>query len=183
MKRDRDLDALAEAIKQSDQRSWLGRQVDRALAKLGRAIVKAIPFALFSVAAGVLLARTGVDLGRAFLVVLYGSPVLAVGVVMFVVHAWGQNTGLTYTAPASDLAMAEPGQVGQADPVGQPGQVEVAIAADLAKPAPVQPARPTTVTVTVLPKPIAELPAAADQDQPAWGTPDYTPEREEEEIA
>lgn len=180
MKRDRDLDALAEAIKQSDQRSWLGRQVDRALAKLGRAIVKAIPFALFSVAAGVLLVRTGVDLGRAFLVVLYGSPVLAVGVVMFVVHAWGQNTGLTYTAPASDLAMAEPGQ---ADPVGQPGQVEVAIAADLAKPAPVQPARPTTVTVTVLPKPVAELSAAADQDQPAWGTPDYTPEREEEEIA
>jgi hypothetical protein len=175
VKRDPDTDALAEAIAeaQTDRPSWLARSVRRAL-------VKAFPFALFSGAAGVLLARTGVDLGHAYLVLLYGSPVLAVAVLVFAVHAWRQNS-TTAVYGAGQVDQGEPGQV--ASEVGEVGQVPqsapVGQGVEVGQPAP--PVRPVTVTATVvdLPMPVA----ITGQPTASYYSP--IPERDEtkEEIA
>jgi hypothetical protein len=174
VKRDRDMDALAEALQQAqtDRPSWLARLARRGLVKAG-------PFALFAVAACVLLARTGVDLGGLLMVMFYGSPVLAVAVVSFIVHAWRQNS-TTPVYGAGQVGQAEPGQV--ADEVGRPAPV----GQDVEVGQPATPVRPVTVTATVvdLPTPAGELPAAPAELIPTWGTPDYAHERNEtkEEI-
>jgi hypothetical protein len=156
-RRDHDMDALADAIvdAQADRSMTLH---DHARRLLGRAILKAAPFALFAAAAGFLLARAGVDLGGLLMVMFYGSPVLAAAVVGFVAHAWRQNSTTPIYGTGQGVGQAEPGQVadraGQvASEVGQPA--EAGQVAEVAKPA-----LPTIVTVTVLPAPVAELPAA-----------------------
>jgi hypothetical protein len=180
VKRDPDMDALAEAIAeaQTDRPSPLARSVRRAL-------VKAFPFALFSGAAGVLLARTGVNLGQAYLVLLYGSPVLAVAVLVFAVHAWRQNSTTTVYG-AGQVDQGEPGQVDQ----GEPGQVASEVG-QVPQSAPVgqgvevgQPAtqvRPVTVTATVVDLPVP----VAITGQPTASYYSPIPERDEtkEEIA
>jgi hypothetical protein len=104
------------------------------------------------------------------MVTFYGSPVLAVAVVSFVVHAWRQNS-TTPVYGAGQVGQGEPGQV--ADEVGQVSQsAPVGQDVEVGQPAP--PVRPVTVTATVvdLPTPAGELPRPADP-APAWGTPDY----------
>jgi hypothetical protein len=172
VKRDPDMDALAEAIAeaQTDRPSWLARSVRRAL-------VKAFPFALFSGAAGVLLARTGVDLGQAYLVLLYGSPVLAVAVLVFAVHAWRQNSTTTVYG-AGQVDQGEPGQVaGEAGQVSQSAPVGQGV--EVGQPAPQ--VRPVTVTATVVDLPVP----VAITGQPTASYYSPIPERDEtkEEIA
>jgi hypothetical protein len=161
MSRDRDLEELAEAIAEAQgHRSWLGRQIDRAKAAMGRVALRAIPFGLVALAITVGFRLVHVDPGSLLMPTVAASPFILVAVASFVVHAWRQNTGLTYTPPDSELDLAaEPGHpVGQ--PVGQsaePGQV-----GQVAKPV-----EPTTVTVTVLPTPpLAQLPHAVGQASP-----------------
>jgi hypothetical protein len=172
VKRDPDMDALAEAIAeaQTDRPSPLARSVRRAL-------VKAFPFALFSGAAGVLLARTGVDLGHAYLVLLYGSPVLAVAVLVFAVHAWRQNS-TTEVYGAGQVDQGEPGQV--AGEVGQvPQSAPVGQGVEVGQPA--TQVRPVTVTATVVDLPVP----VAITGQPTASYYSPIPERDEtkEEIA
>jgi hypothetical protein len=163
-KRDHDMDALADAIvdAQADRSMTLH---DHARRLLGRAILKAAPFALFAAAAGFLLARTGVDLGWLLMVMFYGSPVLAAAVVVFVVHAWRQNSTTPIYGTGQGVGQAEPGQV--ADRAGQVADRAGQVASEVGQPAEAgqvaevaKPALPTIVTVTVLPAPVAELPAA-----------------------
>jgi hypothetical protein len=159
--RERDLDALAEAIAEarSDRPSLVGR-----------AARKAGPFAAVALAVVVgLRLVVHVDPGSLLMPTVAVSPFLLVAVASFVAHAWRQNTGLTYVPPATEFDLTtEPGQpVGQ--PVGQsaePGQV-----GQVAKPV-----EPTTVTVTVLPvAPLAQLPHAVGQAAPV-----YQPEPQKE---
>jgi hypothetical protein len=109
VKRDPDMDALAEAIAeaQTDRPSWLARSVRRAL-------VKAFPFALFSGAAGVLLARTGVDLAG-----LLPSPALRVAGPG---GRGGQLRGPRLAAEQHDPGLRRwPGRPGRAWPGGRRG--------------------------------------------------------------
>jgi hypothetical protein len=134
--RERDLDALAEAIAEarSDRPSLVGR-----------AVRKAGPFALVALAVTVGLRLVHVEPGSLLMPTVAVSPFLLVAVASFVAHAWRQNTGLTYVPPATELDLAaEPGQVGQV----------------------ARPVEPTTVTVTVLPAPVAALPQAVGQTGP-----------------
>jgi hypothetical protein len=165
MSRERDLDALAEAIAEAQgRRSWLGRQVDRAKAAMGGAARRAIPFGLVALAITVGLRLVHVDPGSLLMPTVMASPFLLVAVASFVVHAWRQNTGLTYTPPATELDLAaEPGQpVGQPAEPGQVGQVA-------------KPVEPTTVTVTVLPTPVAALPKPLARPAPSTTQPRRRP--------
>jgi hypothetical protein len=144
--RERDLDALAEAIVEarSDRPSMAGR-----------AVRKAGPFTAVALAVVVGLRLVHVDPGSLLMPTVAASPFILVAVASFVRHAWRQNTSLTYIPPATELDLtAEPGQpVGQPASPGQVGQVA-------------KPVEPTTVTVTVLPAPVAALPQAVGQAAP-----------------
>lgn len=141
--------------------SWSARLVRWLMVKVG-------PFLAVSILAAVLLHLAHVDLGWLLMAMFYTSPLMAAGVASFIAYAWRQNTGLTWSPPASQVDLAtEPGQasqprVGQARPE-EPGQMA-------------RPGQPTTVTVTVLPGTTAALPQAAGQTAPI-----HYPIREPEE--
>jgi hypothetical protein len=111
------------------------------------------------------------------MVLFYGSPVLAVAVLVFVVHAWRQNS-TTAVYGAGQVDQGEPGQV--AGEVGQASQsAPVGQGVEVGQPAP--PVRPVTVTATVVDLPVP----AAITGQPTTSYYSPIPERDEtkEEIA
>lgn len=149
----RDMDALAEALEraQADRPSWLARLARRVLAKVAGPLIAGAVLAI-------VLAKVGADLGWLLMAMFYAAPFMAVAVASFIAHAWRRNTGLTYMVPTSQVDLAtEPDLASQA----RAGQVTPDTAGHLAKPT-----QPATVTVTVLPGPVAALPQAAGQTAP-----------------